>query len=157
MSTNSVPDRSEDSHGRRLTTTAEAARRYRTAQELCRDESRLVEALRGAVGADPGFAVAAADLSALDNGPPATSEPSLQAWERHHVEVVAAAAGRNPRRAVDLLREHLSVVACDPIATAVVLDAAPDEPLDDILDRLPTCHGPAGGGAGPVLRRLDGA
>ncbi len=56
------------------------------------------------------------------------------------MEVVTAAADANARRAVDLLREHLTVVACDPIATVVVLGAGGQERLDDILEKLPGCH-----------------
>ena len=135
---------SRESHGLLLTTPPEAAARYRAAQAQSTDRARLVAALRGAVRADPGFVVAAADLSALDSAPPAAlaapTRAPLRAWERHHVEVVAAAAGRDAPRAVDLLREHLAVVACDPVATVVVVGAAPGEALDDILDRLPACH-----------------
>jgi hypothetical protein len=136
-------DCSQESHGRRLTTTPDAASRYRAAQSEYRDRERLVAALRGALRADPGFAVAAADLAALAGGAPGDPALTLHGWERHHLEVVAAAAGHNPRRAVDLLREHLSAVVCDPVATAVVLDAATDEPLEDILGELPSCHRPA--------------
>ena len=139
------PNPSHESHGRHLTTTPEAAARYRAAQAEFSDRARLVAALRGALRADPGFVVAAADLSALAPAPDGTGEAPptapLRAWERHHVEVVNAAAGRDARRAVDLLREHLSMVACDPVATAVVVDAAPGEALDDILAGLPGCHG----------------
>jgi hypothetical protein len=56
----------------------------------------------------------------------------LRAWERHHIEVVGAAASGQPRRAVDLLRDHLSADGCDPIATTIVLGAAREEPLDDL-------------------------
>lgn len=56
------------------------------------------------------------------------------------MEVVTAAADANARRAVDLLREHLTVVACDPIATVVVLGVGSQERLDDILEKLPSCH-----------------
>ena len=129
-----------ESHGRELTATGDAARYYRTAQQHHRDRSRLIAALRLAVEADPTFAVAASDLAALDRGQAASENHPYQSWERHHVEVVGAAADGNARRAVDLLREHLAVVACDPIATAVVLGAASDEVVNDILDRLPACH-----------------
>jgi hypothetical protein len=139
---------SHESHGRRLTTTPEAAARYRSAQARSGDRASLVAALRAAVRADPGFVVAAADLAALAPGAgdavAARAATPLRAWERHHVEVVAAAAGRDARRAVDLLREHLAVVTCDPVATAVVVGAAAGEALDDILDRLPGCHGRPG-------------
>jgi hypothetical protein len=138
---------SHESHGRHLTTTPEAAASYRAAQAECSDRARLVAALRGAVRADPAFVVAAADLSALSAEPDAVTSAGapamarLRAWERHHVEVVTAALRRDARHAVDLLREHLSVVSCDPVATAVVVGAAPGEALDDILDGLPSCHG----------------
>jgi hypothetical protein len=130
----------QESHGRWLTATSDASHYYRTAQERHRDKLPLIAALRLAVEADPTFAVAATDLAALDRGQPAREGHPHQSWERHHVEVVRVAADGNARRALDLLREHLTVVACDPIATAVVLGAATDESVRDILDRLPPCH-----------------
>jgi hypothetical protein len=142
MPTQSVSPRARESHGRQLTTTAEAAIFYRAAQEHCRDTSHLIRILRLAARADPAFEVAAIDLGALDGRLRAPTAWSLRPWERHHIEVVMAAAGRDARRAVDLLREHLSVVACDPVATAIVVGAAGHEPLDDIFDRLPSCHQP---------------
>jgi hypothetical protein len=158
-----------DSHGRKLTTTPEAASCYRTAQRHCRDVSRLIGNLQNTSRADPHFAVAAVDLLVLGGEPasaPAStgpSSPSLSgsansssptdaplrlpetrpprhAWERHHIEVVLAAGRGDACRAVDLLREHLTVVTCDPIAVAIVLGAADQEPIDDILARLPGCH-----------------
>jgi hypothetical protein len=129
-----------ESHGRRLTTTAKAAEHYNSAQTHHRDKSHLRASLRSALQADPAFAVAAADLAALDDAHPDPASGEMRTWERHHVEVVAAAADRDGRRAVDLLREHLCMVGCDPVAVAVVIDRAGDEPLDDILDRLPSCH-----------------
>jgi hypothetical protein len=142
MSTRSAPPRARESHGRELTTTAEAAILYRTAQQHHRDRSQLIRVLQLAVRADPAFAVAASDLAALDGRLPTPPTRPLRLWERHHIEVVTEAAGNNPRRAADLLRDHLSVVACDPIATAIVLGAPGHEPLDDILDHLANCHHP---------------
>jgi hypothetical protein len=136
----STPPRPKEDHGRELTTTPEAARWYRSAQGHYLDQSFLAADLRLAVLADPGFALAAADLAALNGAQPTRATPSLRAWERHHMEVVTAAADANARRAVDLLREHLTVVACDPIATVVVLGAGGQERLDDILEKLPGCH-----------------
>jgi hypothetical protein len=129
-----------DSHARPLTTTLAAARHYRTAQTHHPDKTRLLAALRRAVRADPRFAVAAADLMALDGHQPTAATPPLHAWERHHVEIVTATIDGNTPRAADLLREHLTVVACDPIATTIVLQVATHEPLTDILQRLPRCH-----------------
>lgn len=145
-----TPPRPEECHGRELTTTPEAARRYRNAQGHYLDESLLAADLRLAVLADPAFALGAADLAALSGAQPTRGTPSLRAWERHHLEVVAAAADADARRAVDLLREHLTVVTCDPIATVVVLGAARQERLDDILEKLPSCHPqPAAEAQGP--------
>jgi len=41
-------------------------------------------------------------------------------WERHHNEVVRTAASGDSKRAVDLLREHLAGVGCDPLAFRIV-------------------------------------
>src|SRR3974377_1410907 len=79
---------SQESHGRRLTTTPEAAVRYRAAQAAYRDRERLLAALRGALGGSPGFAGPPADLAALAGGTAGHPAPPLQGWERHHVEVV---------------------------------------------------------------------
>jgi hypothetical protein len=136
----STPPRPKEDHGRELTTTPEAAECYRSAQGHAADRSLLEADLNLAVLADPGFALAAADLSALNGAQPTRATPRLRLWELHHIEVVTAVADSNARRAVDLLREHLATVACDPIATVVVLGAASQEQFDDILGKLPSCH-----------------
>lgn len=129
-----------DCHGRRLTTTREAAADYRTAQANYQDIARMVAALRRAIRADRSFVLADADLAALERQGIDGGTSTLHSWERHHVEIVGAAATGDTDRAIDLLREHLAEVRCDPIATAVVINAADDAPLDDIIDRLPACH-----------------
>ena len=43
-------------------------------------------------------------------------------WERHHIEVVRAAAAGNHSRAADLLREHLASLGCDPLALRIVTE-----------------------------------
>jgi hypothetical protein len=66
-------------------------------------------------------------------------------WERHHTEVVRTAASGNARRAIDLLREHLAGVGCDPLAVRIVaqfqLPGAPEDDFEDLVRRLPGCHG----------------
>ena len=71
------------------------------------------------------------------------SASPLHRWERHHVEVVDAAAAHLVTRAVDLLREHLASGGCDPIATAIVLEAMGGEGVDDLASAHPHCHVPA--------------
>jgi hypothetical protein len=97
----------------------------------------MAAALHLARTADPGFAVAAADLAVLDGTPIPTRRRTLRAWERHHIEVVGATASGHASRAVDLLRDHLSADGCDPIATAIVLAAAGGA---EALDDLPAVH-----------------
>ena len=130
-----------ESHGRALSTTHEAARRYQVAQDQHEDKSRLVAALRRAVDADPGFAVATADLTALEAREPVAHAGSLHTWERHHLEVLSTTR-RDVQRAADLLREHLAVVGCDPVVTAVVVAAANADVSTEILGHLPGCHYP---------------
>ena len=65
-------------------------------------------------------------------------------WERHHIEVVAAAATGNARRAADLLREHLASIGCDPLAfriTAMLRQpAGKNDDFDNLASQLPGCH-----------------
>lgn len=129
-----------EAHGRLLTTTAEAAAGYRMAQGASWDASRRLDGLRQAVRADPGFILAGTDLSVLDGRTPAGESTARHGWERHHVEVVAAAARGRLDRAVDLLRDHLSVVGCDPLAVAIVVDVAGPELLADVVGQLLACH-----------------
>jgi hypothetical protein len=134
-----------ESHGHPLSTTTEAARLYRTAQHEVREPLTLLSALRMAMVSDPHFAVAAFDLAALGGVPPPPAPTALHTWERHHIEVVLSATRGTTCRAVDLLRDHLSEVGCDPIATTVVLDATRGERLDDLRDRPPCWHTPPTG------------
>jgi hypothetical protein len=66
-------------------------------------------------------------------------------WERHHIEVVHTATSGNARRATDLLREHLASVGCDPLAVRIVAQlqhpGGPDDDFEDLVRRLPGCHG----------------
>jgi len=107
-----------DVHGRVVTAKRRAAARYRQAQRAA--ASRLATtALRLAVHADPAFGLAVADLDAITAT--ASQGPGHQQmnWERHHIEVVRAAATGNARRAADLLREHLASIGCDPLAQLI--------------------------------------
>jgi DNA-binding FadR family transcriptional regulator len=65
-------------------------------------------------------------------------------WERHHIEIVRAAASGNGKRAADLLREHLAGVGCDPLAFRIVAQmrqpAGTDDDIEDLARRLPDCH-----------------
>ena len=133
----------EEGHGRQLTATPEAARLYRVAQDCHGNLPVLAATLRQAVVADPGFEVAAADLAALDGGPYRRQRPPHYSWERHHVEVVLSARCGDQRRTYDLLREHLAVVGCDPVALAVVVALAQEQAPDDLMDMLRGCHHPS--------------
>ena len=111
-------------HGRVVTAKRRAAARYRQAQRAA--DSRLATtALRLAVHDDPAFGLAVADLDAITGT--ASQGPSRQQmnWERHHIEVVRAAATGNARRAADLLREHLASVGCDPLAVRITARLQP--------------------------------
>jgi hypothetical protein len=133
-----------DVHGRAVTANRRAAARYRQAQRAA--DSRLAAmALRLAVNADPEFGLAVADLDAITGT--ASQGPSRHQmnWERHHIEVVAAAATGNARRAADLLREHLASIGCDPLAfriTAAMLrqPAGKNDDFENLASQLPGCH-----------------
>ncbi len=132
-----------DVHGRVVTANQRAAARYRQAQRAA--DSRLATtALRLAVHADPAFGLAVADLGALAGT--ASQVPSRQQmnWERHHIEVVATAATGNARRAVDLLREHLAGVGCDPLAFRIAAmlrqPAGKNDDFENLASQLPGCH-----------------
>ena len=84
-----------------------------------RDPRRAAMALRLAVTADPDFALAAADLEAITGTPGRHPGRRPMNWERHHIEVVTAAAAGHVTRASDLLREHLASVGCDPLAVRI--------------------------------------
>jgi hypothetical protein len=132
-----------DVHGRAVTANQRAAARYRQAQRAA--DSRLAAtALRLAVHADPAFGLAFADLDAITGT--ASQGPSRHQmnWERHHIEVIAAAATGNARRAADLLREHLASVGCDPLAfriTAILRQpAGKNDDFENLASQLPGCH-----------------
>jgi hypothetical protein len=132
-----------EDHGRAVTATIQAAAFYRQAQQAA-DASEAVTALRNAVSTDPGFGLAIADLNALTETPPGVIGGRQVNWERHHIEVIHAAAAGNHSRAADLLREHLARVGCDPLALRIVTELRrrqghPDR-LDDLRCHLPGCH-----------------
>ena len=152
-----------------VTSNPQAAAWYRRAQRAA-DPRRAAMALLLAVTADPDFALAAADLEALAAADlEALAAADLDAitgipgrspgrrpmnWERHHIEVVAAAAAGHVTRASDLLREHLASVGCDPLAlriTAGLRKSVRDDDVDELVTQLPGCHatrwpgGPWGG------------
>ena len=75
-------------------------------------------------------------------------------WERHHREIVQAAAAGDASRAGMLLRDHLDGVGCDPIAVRAVVDAlqlvGDDEGLEALVARLPACPVCAAGWSAPI-------
>ena len=132
-----------DIHGRAVTAKRRAAARYRQAQRAA--DSRLATtALRLAVHADPAFGLAVADLDAITGTASRGRSHQQMNWERHHIEVVAAAATGNARRAADLLREHLASVGCDPLAfriTAMLQQpAGKNDDFENLASQLPGCH-----------------
>ncbi len=132
-----------DDHGRVVTTNAAAAAWYRRAQRAA-NPRRAAMALRLAVTADPGFALAAADLEAITGIPGRHPGRRVMNWERHHIEVVTAASAGHVTRASDLLREHLASVGCDPLAvriTARLRGPAARDDSADLASQLPGCHG----------------
>jgi hypothetical protein len=139
-----------DDHGRPLTTNAAAAAWYRAAQASVVHGDGPDPALRRALQADPTFAVAACDLLALtDHRPLVEAARPSTTWERHHCEIVAE-AHRDVGRASGILREHLAVVGCDPLAVYVVCAALRttghngDRIADiaDLVASIPDCHAP---------------
>jgi DNA-binding GntR family transcriptional regulator len=58
--------------------------------------------------------------------------------ERHHAEVISAAATGDAVRAAGQLREHLANVGCDPLAHRVA--AYLRQGTWATTDRLPNCH-----------------
>jgi hypothetical protein len=135
--------RAVDDHGRVVTANFQAAAFYRQAQQAV-DTSATVEALRHAVTADPGFGLAVADLDALTETSPAAVRGRQTSWERHHIEVINTAVAGNVSRATDLLREHLAIVGCDPLALRILIDVRRRTGnLDELADfsaELPGCH-----------------
>jgi hypothetical protein len=131
-----------EDHGRVVSTHPQAAAWYRRAQRAA-DPRRAAMALRLAVTADPEFALAAADLEAISCSPGRHPGRRPMNWERHHIEVVAAAAAGQVTRASDLLREHLASVGCDPLAvriTARLREAMAKDESENLASLLPGCH-----------------
>jgi hypothetical protein len=132
-----------EDHGRVVTANAAAAAWYRRAQRAA-DPRRAAMALRLAVTADPDFALAAADLAAITGTPGRHPGRRPMNWERHHIEVVTAAASGHLTRASDLLREHLASVGCDPLAVRITTrlgePTVKDDDLDELASQLPGCH-----------------
>jgi hypothetical protein len=116
---------------------------YRRAQQAA-DPRRAAMALRLAVTADPDFAVAAADLAAITGIAGRLPGRRPMSWERHHIEVIAAAAAGHVTRASDLLREHLASIGCDPLAIRIIAwlrgPMASDDDFDELGGQLPGCH-----------------
>jgi len=57
-------------------------------------------------------------------------------WERHTTRFVRTAASGDSKRAVDLLREHLAGVGCDPLAFRIVAQLRQSEGTDDDFENL---------------------
>ena len=77
-----------------VTTSRRAAGFYRQAQRAV-DARRATAALRLAVNADPAFGLAIADLDAIAGTVCEAPSRQQMSWERHHIEVVRAAATGN--------------------------------------------------------------
>ena len=132
-----------DVHGRVVTANQRAAARYRQAQRAA--GARLATtALRLAVSADPAFGLAVADLNAITGTASQVPSHRQMNWERHHIDVVRAAATGNARRAADLLREHLASVGCDPLAVRITAmlrqPGGNNDDFENLTSQLPGCH-----------------
>jgi hypothetical protein len=138
-----APGPAAEDHGRAVTASLGAAACYRQAQRAV-DRGQAALALRLAVDADPALEVAAADLDAITGTSGQRRGGRQMSWERHHVEVVRTAASGNGKRAVDLLREHLAGVGCDPLAFQIVAQwrqrAETDDDFENLAGQLPDCH-----------------
>jgi DNA-binding GntR family transcriptional regulator len=132
-----------EDHGRVVTTNPQAAAWYRRAQQAAEPRWAAM-ALRGAITADPDFALAAADLAAITGAPGLPPSRRPMNWERHHIELVTAAAAGDITRASDLLREHLASIGCDPLAVRITARLraanAEDDDFKDLASQLPGCH-----------------
>jgi hypothetical protein len=132
-----------EDHGRVVTTNPAAAAWYRRAQRAD-DPRRGAIALRLAVIANPDFGLAAADLAAITGTPGCHPGRWPMNWERHHIEVVTAAAAGHVTRASDLLREHLANVGGDPLAVRITTrlrePMARADDVDELASQLPGCH-----------------
>ena len=138
-----APGPAVEDHGRAVTASSEAAARYRQAQRAV--DGRLAAiALSLAVEADPVFTLALADLEAITGTSAERTGHRQMSWERHHNEVVRTAASGDSKRAVDLLREHLAGVGCDPLAFQIVAQwrqrAETDDDFENLASQLPGCH-----------------
>ena len=138
-----APGPAVEDHGRAVTASSEAAARYRQAQRAV-DRHQAATALHLAVEADPAFELALADLDAITGTSAERPGHRQMNWERHHNEVVRTAASGDSKRAVDLLREHLAGVGCDPLAFRIVAQLRQPEGTDDdfenLASQLPGCH-----------------
>jgi hypothetical protein len=138
-----APGPALEDHGRAVTTSLLAATWYRHAQRAI-DRRRATTALRLAVEADPAFELALADLDAISGTSGQRHGRGQMNWERHHIEIVRAAATGSGQRAADLLREHLAGVGCDPLAFRIVAQtrqpAEMDDDFENLARRLPDCH-----------------
>jgi len=138
-----APGPAVEDHGRAVTASPKAAARYRQAQRAA-DRHQAATALHLAVEADPAFELALADLDAITGTSAERPGHRQMNWERHHNEVVRTAASGDSKRAVDLLREHLAGVGCDPLAFRIVAQLRQPEGTDDdfenLASQLPGCH-----------------
>jgi hypothetical protein len=132
-----TPSLAVEDHGRAVTANQQAAAWYRQAQRAA-DRRLAVVALRLAVIADPVFGLAVADLGALTRTAGLAPGRGQMAWERHHIEVVTAAANGDALRAAGLLREHAANIGCDPLAALIVAHLR--KSTQGMTDRLPSCH-----------------
>jgi hypothetical protein len=126
-----------EDHGRAVTANQRAAAWYRQAQRAI-DCRLAAAALRLALIADPAFGLALVDLLALNGASSQHLSCGQMNWERHHIEVVRAAASGDAVRAADLLREHLANVGCDPLAHRIVAHLRRSTGVT--ADRPPSCH-----------------
>ena len=126
-----------EDHSRAVTANQYAAAWYRQAQRAV-DCRLAAAALRLAVAADPAFGLAVVDLFAIDGTTSQHPGHRQMNWERHHIEVVSAAATDDAVRAADLLREHLANVGCDPLAYQISAHLRQPRRVTD--ERLPNCH-----------------
>jgi hypothetical protein len=138
-----APGPAVEDHGRAVTANWEAAARYRQAQRAV-DRRLAAIALSLAVESDPVFELALADLDAITGASAPRPSHQQMTWERHHNEVVRTAASGDTKRAVDLLREHLAGVGCDPLAFRIVAQLrqpeGTDEDFENFASQLPGCH-----------------
>ena len=125
-----------------VTANHRAAACYRQAQQAV-DLRGATTALRRAVNADPAFGLALADLGAITGAASRGPSHRQMNWERHHIEVVRAAASGNAVRAADLLSEHLASVGCDPLAFRIAVQLRQPIGTDEFVNlagQLPSCH-----------------